>query len=200
MEKEILTKEIAKKLMEIKGEVRGFAFKDDAEFILKEKGEEGLKKLEDELARVGYPIEYKKIKLMNFYPIGMQILNLLAIKKVFNFDDNKFREMGAFESKLPLAVRFFMRYFVSFKTMAKQTSKMWKKYYTAGDLQVSTYNEAERYAILRLKNFRLHPLHCRVLEGYFPNSAKMVVRRPVTCKETKCLFLGNAYHEFLLKW
>jgi len=57
-----LTKEFAQKLMEIKGEVRGVAFRTDTEYILREKGEEGLKKLEDKMARLGYPIKYKKLR------------------------------------------------------------------------------------------------------------------------------------------
>ena len=36
--KEILTKEIASKLMNMKGEARGIAIKQDGEYILKEKG------------------------------------------------------------------------------------------------------------------------------------------------------------------
>ena len=50
---EIISKEIAKKLMEMKGKSRGMAVKDDFEYVFREKGEEGVRKLEDELARVG---------------------------------------------------------------------------------------------------------------------------------------------------
>jgi len=38
-------------LMKIKGEARGTHFKNDADFIIKEKGEDGLKNVEKELER-----------------------------------------------------------------------------------------------------------------------------------------------------
>jgi hypothetical protein len=63
-----LTKEIIKKLMEIKGEAKGVTFKTDAEHILKEKGDEGLKRLEAELESLGCPIKYQQIKAMAFLP------------------------------------------------------------------------------------------------------------------------------------
>lgn len=56
---EILNKEIARKFMRIEGEVRGIALKSHQDFIIKEKEEEGLEKLEKELKELGYPIKYK---------------------------------------------------------------------------------------------------------------------------------------------
>ena len=81
---EILNKKIAQKLMQMKGELRGLAIKDDAEFILKNQGKEGLEKLERKLAEVGVPIKYGEIRSTDFYPIGLEPLTLLAIKKLFN--------------------------------------------------------------------------------------------------------------------
>ena len=76
---ETITKEIAQKLMETKGETRGMSIKGDLEYVLYKKGKEGLKKIEDEMARLGYPIKYKKMKSMKFYPIGLEALNFLNI-------------------------------------------------------------------------------------------------------------------------
>ncbi|MBM3258059.1 MAG: hypothetical protein FJZ05_02520, partial [Candidatus Nealsonbacteria bacterium] len=83
MDKET-TKEAAQRLSKISGEVRGVAFKTDMEFVLKEKGKGGLKKVEDELKRIGFPIKYEEIKVMDFYPIGLRVISLMAIKEVFN--------------------------------------------------------------------------------------------------------------------
>ena len=52
-------------LMKIKGKERGGApLRYMADFILKEEGEEGLKKLEDTIAEFGYPIELRKVKTL----------------------------------------------------------------------------------------------------------------------------------------
>ena len=197
---EIINKEIAEKLMEIEGETRGVSFQADGEFIIKEKGKEGLKKLEEKMAEIGYPIRYKEVKPMDFFPLGLRLISLLVIQELFNFDKEKIREMGAFQTKISLIVKLFMQYFGSVNILAKQAPKMWRKYYTIGDLKVPEISNEKRYGIIKVENFALHPIHCQVLEGYFANIIKMVVNSPVNCKETKCTFRGDEYHEFLLKW
>jgi len=197
---EIISKEEFDKLMAIKGEARGDALKGEPEFILKEKGEEGLKKLEEAMAKLGYPIKYKEINRTNFYPLGLEAVTLVLIKKIFNFDDKKFEEMGKFESKMSFIIKIFMKYFFSIERVAKEVSNMWRKNYTVGELKVAELDENKKYAILRMENFRLHPIHCITLIGYFASVLQMMVSSKVTCQETKCIFRGDPYHEYLLKW
>jgi hypothetical protein len=197
-----LTKEVAQKLMEIKGEVRGAVFKTDAEYVLKEKGEEGLKKVEEELEKLGYPIKYKEIKTLNYYPVGLRIISLLTIKKVFDFDEKKIEEMGFFATKISLISRFFIKYVFSFsKIFFEQGPRIWREHWTVGELIPVELNEEKKYAILNLKSFNLHPIYCSYLKGYFSGLFQRMVKSPkITCEETKCTFRGDKYHEFLLKW
>ena len=199
---EEITKETAKKLMEIEGEVRGVVFKTDSEYLLKEEGEEGLKKLEEELEKLGYPIKFKEIKTMAFYPVGLRVLSLLAIKKVFNFNDEKIKEMGFFATKKSLIIKLFIRYFLSLqRVFSKEAPRLWKEHYTIGELVPVELNEAKKYAVLRLKDFTLHPINCIYLGGYFCGVTQMVVKTPqLTFEETKCTFKGDEYHEYLIKW
>ncbi|XOB40179.1 MAG: hypothetical protein ACKKMR_02515 [Candidatus Nealsonbacteria bacterium] len=197
-----LNKETAKKIMEVKGEVRGVVFKTDGEYILKEKGEEGLKKLEEELEKLGFPIKYKEVKNLNFYPVGLRAISLLTIKKVFNFDDEKIKEMGIFATKISFIVKLFMRYFFSLKRIVlKEAPKMWRKHWTQGELIPVELNEKEKYAIIRIKDFNLSPTYCHYLRGYFSGIVLMVVKTSkIICEETKCFFRGDEYHEYLVKW
>jgi len=199
---EELTKEVVKKLMEIKGEVRGVTFEIDREYILKEKGREGLKKLEEELEKLGYPINYKEINTLGYYPVGLRALSLLAIKKVFNFDDEKIKEMGFFATKVSLIIKFFIRYIFSFQLVFnREAPKIWREHWTIGEMVPVELNEEKKYAILRLKNFNLHPVYCYYLEGYMSGLFQLMVKSPkITCEETKCSFRGDEYHEFLIKW
>ncbi|MBZ9572269.1 hypothetical protein KJA15_02990 [Patescibacteria group bacterium] len=198
---QIISKEEFNELMKIEGEVKEEPLKTTLEFVLKEKGKEGLKKLEDTMAKLGYPIKYQEIRSRDLYPIGLMAITLLVIKRLFNFNEEKFREMGRFEAKISsLIIRVFMKFFVSLERMAKATPKMWKRHFTVGDLKTIELNKEKRYAILRLKNFRLHPLHCQALIGYFSSVVEMIVRSKATCEETKCPFRGDEYHEFLVKW
>ncbi len=197
---QIISKEEVDELMKLKGEVRGLTFKTEAEFILKEEGEEGLNKLEDAVAKLGYPIKYKEMRTMDFYPIVIEAVSIIAMKRLFNFDNEKFQELGRFHTKFSLIVRLFMRYFVSLERMAQEVPRIWRQHFTVGDLKLVELNKEKRYLILRLENFRLHPPHCQVIMGIFSTAIQMIVKNKVVCEETECLYRGGKYHQFLLKW
>jgi predicted hydrocarbon binding protein len=188
------------KLLKIPGEVRGVVFKTDAEFILKEKGEEELKKLESELEKKSCPIKYSNLQSMNFYPIGLRVVSLLAIKNIFGFDDEKIKEMGSFAPKISLIIKFFMQYFLSLEKTVKELSKIWKEHYTVGDLQSVTVDEKNKIIILRLEGADFDPIFCCYLTGYMREVMSMVVGGKVSCQETKCTFQGDMCHEYSFTW
>lgn len=196
---EQLTKELAQKIMKVKGEVRGIVFKTDAEFILKEKGKKALEKVEAELKRIGFPLNYQQIKTMYFYPLGLRVVSLLAIKKVCNFSDRDIERMGARAPKVSLVIKLFLKFFFSISKTVKQAPKMWEKHYTAGKLFAKS-DEEKKYALVRLEELELHPVFCSYLKGYFSTVIWMIVNSPVTVREIKCTFKGDKYHEFLLTW
>jgi len=198
---EIFSKEIADKFMSFKGEVRGVSLKNYADFIIKKDGEEGLKKAEKALAEVGYPIKYRELITMNFYPLGYQALSIAAMRKILNYDDETFYELGCLQPKISLMIKIFLKYFFSIDMLAKKVPDMWKKSYTVGELKVIELDKEKRHMILRLENFSCHPIQChQTLRGYFPAVLKMVLKAEPTCQETKCTFRGDNYHEYLLKW
>lgn len=191
------------KLIQTKGEVRGVTLKTDFEFILKERGEEGVKKFEEELKKLGFSIKYKEIQELNYYPAGLRIISLLVIKKIFGYKDNKIREMGARATKISSVLKFFIKYIPSLKKMVvTNTGKVWQNHWTIGTMIPAELNEKEKYAIFQLKDFNLHPIYCRYLEGYITGLFQLIVTSTkITCHETKCSFKGDAqFHEYLVKW
>jgi hypothetical protein len=196
----VLTKEKAEKLIKIKGESRGANITDDWNFILENKGSDGLRRLEEKIAELGFPLKKKDIRPMKFYPIGLNIISTLLIKELFNFTEKDFERMGIAEVKFSLMAKIFMKYFVSPELISKQIPKMWRKYYTIGDLEIPEYSKENKYIVLRLKNFKINPIFCNTYKGFFSKVAQMAVKSPVVVKETKCMFKGNPYHEFLLTW
>lgn len=198
---EILNKKLAKKLMDMKGETRGINFKNDAAYVLKEKGEKGLEMVQKELKRVGCPMEYKEIRGMAFYPAGWRAISLLSIKKAFNWGDEEIKELSRFSVAASLVVRVYMKFFHSIPEMAKKTPKIWREYFTIGNLSVPEYNEEKGYVMLRLEDCDIHPILCTSIEGYLENIIKMMVKaEDTTCKERKCTFKRGKYHEFFVKW
>jgi len=200
MEEEKITRETVKKLMAIPGEARGVTLKVDWEFILRKEGKEGLEKLERKMAELGYPLKFEEIKTMDFYPIGLDALSMTVIGEVFNYDKQKFIEIGETALKFSIFLKVFLKYFVSPKQAINEASKMWRRHYSVGDLIVAEFNEDRGYAVLRLENFRLSKIHCYNLLGYFSKILEMIVNAKVSIEERKCVFDGDGYHEYFLKW
>jgi len=195
-----LTQQTAQNIMSLEGETRGVTLKTDAEFVLKEKGREGLEKVEARLVEFGFPVKYKEIETMKYYPIGFRFLSLLVIRDIFNFSDEDIFKMGATAPKISLIIRMFFNLFSSKRKTFDQVSNIWHKHYTAGKLTAVELDEEKKYVIIRLEGFKFFPFFCNYLRGYFLTVVKMIVNSPTTFEETKCPFLGDEYHEYLFKW
>lgn len=196
-----LTKQLVQKLMKIEGEARGIHFKNDAEYVLETKGEEGLKKVEDELKKLGTPIDYENIETMGFYPMGLRAISLLVIQETFNWGNEEIKKLCGFASRISLIIKFYMKFFYSVSKMAEKAPKIWKDYFTKGELIIKDYDEKKGYAIFQIKDFKLHSVFCRCFEGFVEHIIRMLVRaKSVECQETKCIFKGDKHHEYLVKW
>lgn len=197
---ELISKEEIEELMAFKGEARGVSFQNTMDFIVKEKGKEGLKKVEEEMEKLGYPIRREDISPMNFYPAREWFLLLVVMQKLLGFDDRKFQELGSSNAKFSIIIRLFMKYFFSIDMIAKQVPKMWQKYYTIGSLRVMELDKEKKWGILRLENFPLHPLLRQDLIGYFSTVIQMVVKDKVSCETRECGRGEKNCHEFVIKW
>lgn len=199
---EKLTKKLTKEIMGIEGKIRGMDLKADAEFVLKREGKEGLKKVQEKLKEINFPIEYEKLKSMDFYPGGLKALSLLAIREALEYSDEDIEEMGKTAPKISLIIKLFIKYFgpVS-KFFSEEGPRIWRKYWTAGEFIPVELNEKEKFAILRVKDLNLHPVYCTYLKGYFSTLTRLVTGgEKITCQETKCPFKKDKFHEFLIRW
>ena len=197
---QIISKEELDKINEVQGEIRGLSFKIIEDFVLKEEGAEGLKKIKEVIAGLNFPRKDEKIRATDFYPLSLFSFKFLVMQKLFHYNDKKLQEIGSFRAKSSLLTRLFMRYFVSLEKVEKEAQEMWRKTTTVGNIEVVKVNEKEKHIVLRLKNYNLHPDQCHIFKGLFSTIIQMIVKDPVVCEETKCIFLGDSCHEFSLKW
>ncbi|MDP2930024.1 MAG: hypothetical protein Q8N56_00225 [bacterium] len=197
---DVLNPKIVRELLSIKGQCRNMAVYDNVEFILAHEGEAGLALVEKIIAEAECPFKTSDLKSSYFFPIGFETIMLLAMKKAFNYDDEKFEEIGVSNAKQSLIVRIFAKYFVSIRKVAEEAPKMWKRYYLLGDVKIIRFSEERKEVVVRVEGFKVHPLHCRVFKGYFGAVLKMIVGAPVKARETSCVFQGGAFDEFLLTW
>ncbi len=198
---EYITKEELKELEKINGEMRGVSIKEMMGFVLLKEGRAGLDKLEESLDKLGYGVKYDDIQLFAYYRLIVEALIYVLIKKIFNYTDDQFIEMGYYETKSsPTAIRLFLMYLISIEDAIRSLNKMWRAYYTVGRLKVVELNKEVKYVILRLEDFKTVSLHCFDLRGYLAGIVEMMVKTKATCIESKCVHRGDDYHEFIIRW
>lgn len=200
MEEEILNPKIVEQLLSINGQCRDLAIQDNIKFILAHEGGAGLVLVEKLIAEAKCPFKISDVKPSHFFPIGFETITLLAIKKAFNYSDEEFEEVGVSNAKQSLIIRVFAKYFVSLKKVAEEAPKMWKRYYNLGEIKIVRFSEEKKEVVVRVKGFKVHPLHCQIFKGYFGAVIKMIVGVPVKSEETACVFKGGDYDEFILTW
>ncbi len=196
-----LDKKLIQSLLKKKGEVRGVTLQTDLGFIEHRAGVEAVKKVEKALKEAGASLEYEKIKGIDFYPIGLRMASLLAIKQVLDLSEKDIELMGRTAPKHSWIIKLFSRFFFSIQEMTVQAQKMWKKHYTVGRLEAEA-DEKKRRIKVRVRELDLHPLFCVYLRGYFSVIMQMTVGQEVQVRHTSCPFEDekDKFHEYEIKW
>ena len=194
-------KEISE-IMKIEGKVRGAVFQTDARYVLEKKGKKGLEMLKEEIKKTGQPISYdEKISATGWYPLSWRVLSLLTIQRIFNWGEKEIFDMGTQAPKYSFIVKALLRYFVSLEKTFTESAEYWEEHYSVGELGAPEIDIKGKHLVLRLKDFKIHPILCPYFKGYFKAIARLSVRTErMTIKETKCMFRGDPYHEFVIDW
>ncbi len=189
------------RVIKIEGKVRGTALKTDAEYVRRKWGEDGLKTLEADFKELGYPIEYNKIKDLDWYPVCARVLSLLLIKERFNLKEQDIEEMGRMTPKFSFIVKLIIKMASTLKKGIENMPEVWNKYYDIGSFEVVEFNEQEKFLIIRLKDFELHPILCKYLTGYFRGLVQFLMPdEDIKTEELRCMFRGDPYHEYRFTW
>ena len=199
---QIISKEELEELMKMKKEIRGSAIKNAVTFTLDERGREGVRRLEEEIAKLDFQIDLGDIKEMQLYPLGLAITVLVIMKRVFNFNDKDFQEIGGRGVKVSVVIRSLMQFLTpfSFEQIVEKLPDIWKRINPIGVLKVVKFSQDGTYLILRLEDYRTHPIQCQIIIGAFSSLIKIISGKKTICEEVKCIYGGDEYHEFLLKW
>lgn len=198
----IISKQIAEELMKMEGKARGLSIKGDIEYIIHKEGKEGLKRLEEEMERLGYPFKYEEIKITKFYPIGLRAVTLLVMKKILGFSDDKIREIGAESLKFSPVIRFLMPIFaLNTKEFVERTPSFWGKFSTIGTIVILVVDEKNKKIRGQLKDIKVHPIIGLYIEGLFAALIKIVTgSKEAVCKAIKSPFRGDDFYEFEINY
>lgn len=94
----MLTKEDVHQILSIKGEIRGI-MSHMADAVREKGGRDELKKVEELLKKLEYPMPYSELSKIRFYKIGKILLYLMAIREVLGWQEKEFKEMGRIVGK-----------------------------------------------------------------------------------------------------
>jgi len=197
---QIISKEELAKIKNIKGEIRGTVVKIIGEYVLLKEGENGLNKLDDLMRSLDCSTEYRKINKVIFLPTWLVVVSFLATKRLFNFTNEDFQKMGEMDVKISPFLKIFIKYFVSLKKLEEAVPKMWNNFLPDVKVELTEFNEKEKYSIMKLDNFDLSENCCQYFIGFANTLTRMIGRENFVCEETKCTFRGDDHHEFKLKW
>lgn len=197
----VITRAEFQEIIKLEGQVRGSALNTDAACIESREGKEGLNVVEQSFRQLGYPIEYKKIRGMGWYPLCLRVLSLCVIRDIFDLDDSEIQNMGDKAPKFSFLVKVFMKFGGVPGKAAECAPDYWRMHYSIGDVRVSKIDDRAGYLLVQLANFRVHPILCRYLEGYFRRLVQFsFVDQNVESKEIKCAFNGDPCHEYRIAW
>ncbi|MDD5433773.1 MAG: hypothetical protein PHE77_03945 [Candidatus Pacebacteria bacterium] len=189
----------ADRLMKIPGTQKGAVLRSHLAAIKNHAGEEGLAKIEKALVELGYPVTLQEVRATKEYPEAQTALISLLCQKLLGYTDADIFVQAVEASKLSFFSQLLMRTFTSLERVLKNAPHYWKKHVSIGDLECSEFNKKEKFAIIRLRNYKLHPVVCLSLAGYFVGMFRYV-QPSANIKETKCIHKGDQYHEFKVTW
>ena len=193
-------KETADRIMKFSAKVLGMGLETHGKYIEEREGKKGLKKIEEKMKKLGYPLKFEEIKTFKYYPVGLADLVIIVAKEIFNWTEKDIFEMGNVAPKYSLFTKILAKYFLNLEQTTKEIPKYWRKHFTEGELEIELHKK-EKNAIVHLEYNITHPLVCIFFAGYFLRIATYVIKSPkINIKETRCQFKGDSYHEFLISW
>lgn len=194
-------KQIADEVVKVKGNVKGEVFHTHERYIRYRKGEEGIRAVEQKLEELGYPLKFKEIKPLKWYRDAYSILVIITAYKIFNWTESDIFDMGQSAPAYSLIVKLLTKYFISPRIGYEAAPKYWKKHFDFGKMETPEFNDKEKYCVVRLKEYKFHPIICVFLSGYFVTFGRMVLQgKNVTIEEPKCMHRGDSYHEWVVRW
>lgn len=198
MEKEL--KEAIDEVIKVEGECRGVSIESPLKYVELNYGDKEAGRVELFLENFDIPGR-DSVKSLKKYPLGYMTATHLAIKELLNWTDKDIEKMGYALPQLSFIVRTLSRYFISAERTFQETPNYWKKHFTAGNLVPVEIDTDKKYLIIRIENYKTHPVDCHLFVGYFSRMISYTVRsKKVTGEERRCVHENGEAHEFYIRW
>ncbi len=194
-------KKIKKDLFKKEGHVKEEVFNTHFNFIERKEGKEGVEKVKKVLKKLDVPVDFENIESFEWTREAYSSFCIITAKIIFDWTEEDVFEMGTLAPKVSFVFKMFFKYFTSPKKVFEKASFYWDKHFDFAALEPVEYNKKEKYVIVRVKGYKFHPLLCIFQAGYIKSIAELAIdTKNLKIEETKCMFNGDPYHEFLISY
>jgi hypothetical protein len=181
--------------------VRGVLLKARVQWVLKNKGEEGLARVRAILpAETAEAMIGRELVSASWYPLQHLVELNVAIDKVHGKGDFALiEELGAYacESNIPTIYRLFFAV-GTITYIIKKATAAWRVSYDEGNLELLvTEDHLVRFRMVG--DFPRHRAHCLGLKGWIGKAAELSGARELEVKES-CRCFGDPECEFEYRW
>ena len=197
-----ITKEEAEKILKVKGRIRGLVLTTLKDYVVNQKGKEGIKKVEKRMEDLGHPFKFEELSSVKWYPAGLIQLAMLVILDTFGWDDKKNFEIGYQAPINSILAKLMLRTFTSLETAFKVTPKFWRNYTDLGEMNWVEHDMEKRKAVLRLTNYpKTNGASYEYFRGYLKRIMEIMTKsKNVEVKITKSIYRGDPYDDFTFTW
>jgi predicted hydrocarbon binding protein len=195
-------KKTIERLKSLEGNIRGCCLKSMVDALLEAKEEKFLPAIQQKLTEYGFEEDLRKIGALKWYPVAFIIASIFSFYEVLNWEESDIKEAGRNCPNSSAQILFRLSvYTISFEKVFQKLSYFWQKLVGLGELESVELNEEEKYGIVRIKKFPIHPLYCVFIKGFGEGFGKLLIKsEKVSVEETKCIHKGDKYHEFVVRW
>ncbi|MBD3207846.1 MAG: hypothetical protein GF370_00100 [Candidatus Nealsonbacteria bacterium] len=193
-----------KRLKKMEGKIRGCCLKSMVDFLLSSEDKKFLPDIQNKLSEYGFKEDLRRVKTLTWYPVSYIIASLFSFYEILEWGDEEIRQAGRNCPKSSAQIVFRIStsiYVLSLEKAFAMLPSAWRKLVNFGNLKGFELNEKEKYLTARIRDFPVHPLYCKFIEGFGEGLGKVLIRsEKISCRERKCVFQGDSYHEFVVRW
>lgn len=192
------------RLRKMEGKIRGCCLKSMVDFLLGSEKKKFLPDIQNKLAEYGFEEDLREVRTLTWYPVSYIIASLFSFYEVLDWGEEEIKQAGRNCPKSSAQIVFRIStsiYVISLEKAFTMLPSAWKKLVNFGSLKGFELNKKEKYLTARIRDFHVHPLYCKFIEGFGEGLGKVLIRsEKISCEERKCDFRGDPYHEFVVRW
>lgn len=178
---------------------KGAIFKVNANYIRKIAGDDGLRKVTENVGRKWPHFDVRVMKEKDWFPLQMRIDFLEACKGELGWDDKRIFLMGSDAAQHSSIIMSFISYFLNVNKAIKYAPELWNHNYNTGKIEILENEKGT--GKLKLTDFKHSPILCTYLAGFFHGVGRTVAKAAdVKVSEEKCVHKGAEYCVFAFKW